>query len=428
MFDPFEVPDEFIGAAIAETDGEATDSMSPAKATQAVESALDEVWAGLDDGTVGTLFDVAAEDLATLRTELEPAMHGPSHRTRLLRIVRETLALEPDERALVDLVETIRAALVASLHEGDVAFATELAELLRDRRDRGPAPPPGAHRALDRALALELEEPELQAWVRLLDDPQNGALDALPRLMEALAPPSIPTLCEILGRLETARARRRLIDLLAAKGRDNAALFAVGMQDRRWYLVRNVALILEQIGNPASADLLRPAVHHADVRVRKQVLAALARLGGSAAMLLLSNALADEDPGLRLWAARALAGNGPRALPRLAAVLESKEFERRDVAERSAFYEAYAYAGRAEAVAYLRRLIEQKSLLKARHPEPVRACLCRALGVAGGAEAKEVLEKLQGERSALVRDAARAALDVLATGAPAPFDGPGDAP
>ncbi len=428
MFDPFEVPDEFTGAAIAETDVETTGAASPAPGGPAAETALEEVWNGLGDGDDVALFEVPPEALEALRAELEPPADAHAQRVDFLRIVRETLALEPDERALVDLVEIVRSAIVALLRQGEFVFTTELTEMLRDLRGRTPAPPPGVCRTLDRALALELEEPGLQAWVQCLDEPKSRALDDLPRLVETLAPWAIPTLCEVLGRLETARARRRLIDLLAAKGRDHVALFAPYMQDRRWYLVRNVALILGEIGSPGSTELLRQAVHHADVRVRKQVLAAVSRFGGSAAMLLLSNALADHDPGLRLWAARALAANGPRALPRLATVLESKEFERRDLSERAAFYEAYAYAGRTEAVAHLRRLLEQKSLLKPRHPDPVRACICRALGVAGGAEARTALEKLQGDRSAPVREAARAALGMLATGAPASLGGPGGAP
>ena len=447
MFDPFEVPDEFTGAAIAETDVETvgaanpfqgrpaaeTDierahTANPAPGGPAAETAIEDIWKGLDESDDVALFEVPPEALTALRAELEPAEDPHSRRAAFLRIVRETLALEPDESALVDLVEIIRSAVGALLRQGDLAFTAELMEMLRDLRGRTPAPPPGACRALDRALTLDLEEPALQALVQCLDEPKSGALDDLRPLMEAVAPSAISMLCEVLGRLETARPRRRLIDLLVAKGRDHAALFTPYMQDRRWYLVRNVALILGEIGTPASTELLRSAVHHADVRVRKQVLAAVSRFGGSAAMLLLSNALTDHDPGLRLWVARALAANGPRALPRLAAVLESKEFERRDISERAAFYEAYAYAGRAEAAPYLRKLIEQKSMLKPRHPDPVRACLCRALGVAGGAEARVALEKLHGERSVPVREAARAALNMLGTGAPALLDGSGEAP
>jgi hypothetical protein len=427
MFDPFEVPDEFTSAAIAETDVETTGAASPVPGGPAGETTLDEVWDGLDDSDGMVLFEVGPEALEVLRAELEPAADAHAQRTDFLRIVRETLALETDEHAMVDLVEIIRSAIVTLLSQGDSTLATELAEMLRELRGRTPAPPPDACRSLDRALALQMEELALRAWVRHLDEPGSGALDDLPQLVEALAPAAISTLCEVLGRLETARSRRRLIDLLAAKGRDRVDLFAPSMQDRRWYLVRNVALILGKIGNPGATELLRSAAHHVDVRVRKQVLAAVSRFGGSAAMLILANALTDHDPGLRVWVARALAAIGPRALPRLAAVTESKEFERRDLSERAAFYEACAYAGRAEAVAFLRKLLEQKSLLKPRHPDPVRVCLCRALGIAGGTEARAALEKLQGDRSALVREAAREALSMPPPGAPASPGGPGEA-
>jgi hypothetical protein len=108
--------------------------------------------------------------------------------------------------------------------------------------------------------------------------------------------------------------------------------------------------------------------------------------------------------------------------------MQSKDFEHRDLAERAAIYESFAYAGREAAVTYLQRTISQRSLLRPRHPEPVRACLCRALGIAGGTVAKAALDRLQNDRSALVREAARSALEMLAIGAPPPLVEPEEAP
>jgi len=136
MFDPFEVPDEFTSAAIAETDVETTGAASPVPGGPAGETTLDEVWDGLDDSDGMVLFEVGPEALEVLRAELEPAADAHAQRTDFLRIVRETLALETDEHAMVDLVEIIRSAIVTLLSQGDSTLATELAEMLRELRGR----------------------------------------------------------------------------------------------------------------------------------------------------------------------------------------------------------------------------------------------------------------------------------------------------
>lgn len=427
-FDPFEIPGEFTDRTIAEVDAEPMETTDATRGEFSTEAALAHVWDGLGGGHEATLFQVPPESLASLRAEVASPENPDAMRTGFLRIVRETLALEQDPRALTDLVEIVRAAVVALISQGDVAFAADLIEVVHDLRQRTRAPSAEVCRVLDRTLGLELDAPALQAWVEQLDEPHGPALDALPRLVESLGPGAISTFCEVLGRLETARARRRLIDLLVIKGRGQVDRFAPAMQDERWFLVRNVTMILGEIASPQAAELLRPAVSHRDVRVRKQALSAVCHLGEAAALPHLTHALADRDPGLRLWAARALAVHGPRALFRLAEVLESKEFERRDLAERAAFYEAYAYAGREEAVSYLVRTISQRRALKHRHLQPVRACLCRALGIAGGAEARSALERLRRDRSAVVREAARTALEMLAIGAPPPPSEPEEMP
>jgi HEAT repeat protein len=219
-----------------------------------------------------------------------------------------------------------------------------------------------------------------------------------------------------LGELETAKARRRLIDVLIERASGNISPFLPFLRDRRWYLVRNVALILGAIGNPGAVGSLRTLVQHDDFRVRREALNALDRLNPREAMRLLTDALSDSSQRLRVFAARNLATRGTRAVePLLTAVLQSG-FEKRELSEIRSFYEALGYIGGPEVVAFLVGVVNRKNPLRRQRIDEIRAAACHALGWAGGPEAVTALKSREKDRSEIVREAAKSGLWRISAG------------
>jgi HEAT repeat protein len=98
-----------------------------------------------------------------------------------------------------------------------------------------------------------------------------------------------------LGELKTIRARRSVIDALIALGKKDIQALSKGLEDHRWYVVRNIIYILRKIGDKRATEYLLKTVRHADVRVRKEVIKALGELGGREVVQTLRECLNDPE-------------------------------------------------------------------------------------------------------------------------------------
>jgi hypothetical protein len=104
--------------------------------------------------------------------------------------------------------------------------------------------------------------------------------------------------------------RRRISSLLVRLGKDAVPSLVSALQDQRWYVVRNVVMILGKIGDPSCTDGLAPVLGHGHVQVKREVLNSLSVLGGDSCVvairLVLLNRTGQAERELQLAAARAL--------------------------------------------------------------------------------------------------------------------------
>ena len=108
---------------------------------------------------------------------------------------------------------------------------------------------------------------------------------------------------------------------------------------------------------------LREMARDGDVETRCRAIHALRGSTESATLAVLSGALHDAEPVVRIAAAEGLAGQGgTRALEPLLRVLVGKDFERRDPSERRLFFVAAGRSAPREVLPVLARLAEQRGL------------------------------------------------------------------
>ena len=127
-----------------------------------------------------------------------------------------------------------------------------------------------------------------------------GGAEDRSELMGMLAPYAADAMIERLA-VEPDRTRRRaLVDLLGMMARDDPAPALRRLNDRRWYLVRNLAIVLSRSRRREAVEPLRLLSRHADHRVRREALRALRALspveGEGAAVA----ALDDPDATVRI--------------------------------------------------------------------------------------------------------------------------------
>ncbi|HEV8336853.1 MAG TPA: HEAT repeat domain-containing protein [Candidatus Polarisedimenticolia bacterium] len=100
-----------------------------------------------------------------------------------------------------------------------------------------------------------------------------------------------------LAEEENWEVRRGLLNALAAIGRPAVPLLLKRLSDSSWYLVRNAAMLLGQIGGQSLVDPLAGLLQHEEPRVRREAATALGKIGGPRAVAHLRRAVLDADVG-----------------------------------------------------------------------------------------------------------------------------------
>jgi hypothetical protein len=135
----------------------------------------------------------------------------------------------------------------------------------------------------------------IEALAAALPELPDEVFGVVPALVERLGPAAVRHLLDVLARTENRRMRFRLLDLLAELGpvvaRDAAAL----LSDSRWYVVRNMLLLLRRVGDSRSVLAVRRCVEHPDLRVRLEAIHTLFAFDRDVPRELLRRALHDPD-------------------------------------------------------------------------------------------------------------------------------------
>ncbi len=140
----------------------------------------------------------------------------------------------------------------------------------------------------------------------------------LAELLGLIGPPAAEPLIELFGHTQDLGVRRAACDAVARLGPAaiHPLLRRLERPDVPWYTIRNVLMVLGEIGQAAPLDF-RAYLRHEQHQVREEAAAALARIPIPEAEPLLLNALGDPHPAVR---ARAVAGLGARRTKQIRAI------------------------------------------------------------------------------------------------------------
>ena len=222
-----------------------------------------------------------------------------------------------------------------------------------------------------------------------------------------------PAICDLLGQVNHMKHRRALCEALASSCKDDVEVLISRLGDPRWYVIRNVVYVLGRIAHQGVERALDRALHHEDVRVRKEAVRALGRIESPTSRAYLISAFRDLDAGVRVQAAMTLAGKrDERAAQSILAVISQPDFARRDLSERQAFYEALGRSGSDSLVPRLESILTKGGLFNSGNDED-RYHAALTLAWLGSQAALAVLNReLQGKREP-VRKAVEAALTAV---------------
>ncbi len=342
------------------------------------------------------------DDIVKLQEELDKDVDY--YIGKLTDLLFEMLYLSEKKEDFQDLVSFFRSAIDYALINNEIDLAINIIRK--------------SHDLLVNEKYLERQKPHLQLILsyinsdrviklfgELLDSRTEDDEEVANELFPLMDKTAIPALIKTLGELETIHARKIIINSLVVLGKKDIVAVAKGLNDKRWFVVRNIIYVMRSIGDKRAVEYLIKKLRHEDIRVRKEVIKALGDLGGAEVVKNLKIYLNDSDASVRGLAAKALAQtHSPIAKRVLVEELSSSSFKGKDFVEKKEFFEAIALFKETEIINFLVRTIRKRPFFRRGKVNETRAGAAYALGLIGGKEVCEILKKFKGIKNNLIHD------------------------
>lgn len=351
-----------------------------------------------------------SDDLSQVDTYLrEATQFDPAAST--IGIVFEILIGEEEVPAFHESCNIVDSLYDRFLDQADFGSTAKIyegiCELEQTEQDHSPA----RAKRLAQSRMRTADKVRIGRLAKALNAHPGCDIHACQALLTGLPLEILPHLVASLGELEHYSSRKAMCDVLAERGAERIDTIGNGMFDKRWYVVRNIAIILGNIGGARACHYLEKAVQHSDERVRREVIEALVRMDPALANRVLRSALEDASVDLRLLTLRALALRRDDETAGLAtARILEKPFLRLEPTEQKEWLTALARIRGDQALPTFRKLISGWALYTSSAQLRLRALAVVALGEVGGKAASEYLEKLSNDKNERVRDSALKAL------------------
>lgn len=231
------------------------------------------------------------------------------------------------------------------------------------------------------------------------------------KITRSLGEPLAQLLLNRLAAEEEQSARKILTEALISQGEAALAAIIATLKDDRWPVLRNAAYLLGEIRAAAAIEPLRPLLRHRDLRVRRETLRALTRIGGSGVIAILAKILQGDDSELRRQAMLCLGAiKNPATIPLLVQFLQVKDWRFQQLEAKIDAVRALGEIGSVEALPELVAIVNHRCLFYRSRNDVLRAAAILAIGEIGGPEAIRFLEIMEDASSPIMVKAAVSAL------------------
>jgi len=221
-------------------------------------------------------------------------------------------------------------------------------------------------------------------------------------------------LMQMLASEESAQKRKMLQEILIRSGSTILPIVHEYMHDERWFVVRNAVGIAGEIRSPESLAELSLLLQHDEIRVRREAIRSLTKIGGKRAIKILLQTAVDDDQDMRRQAILSLgAMRATAAVPTLLAILKQKGWSQREIDLRKDTIRALGEIRAPEATPELVKILKKKRWLRRQLNDELRAAAAAALGDIGDESTQKILDKATNDRNTGVARAAAQALKQL---------------
>jgi hypothetical protein len=341
---------------------------------------------------------VTRDEAAWLR-KLRQSELSRSYLNDVFQILFSILAGTREIALFGDFIDIAGRLTVNMFMVGEVGHALQLVRFLDQLMKRGGLTEEQRSRVAG-ALGAILNESTVHVLQEAIDTGETVSHEELRELLLTLGLRSLAAICELLGRVEKLKMRKVIIEVLVELGKDRPEVFAPFLNDIRWYLVRNVVLVLSLLGTPTALKMIVGLIAHKEQRIRKEVLGFLERSPDPKAKPYIVRYLRDESSLLRIKALQILAREKPHfALKPVLALVSADDFKGKDLEEKKTIYEALGEIGDEKMLPLFRDLLLKKRWFKRSIQKEDAICAVAGLLRIGTPAAVELLEEARGQRN-----------------------------
>lgn len=382
------------------------------------------------DEAMGVQFALSEPESQTLAEAIRIEEERPLL-TEVLEIVSAILTSEEEQTSFLESASAFQKFIELALEEGNIAQANQLLSRFRTIAAAKAETHP-EFQALVEQVIREIGRPSfLGQLAPVLNSHPDLEPAPLTNFLVQIGPSVAPAICDLLGQINHMKHRRALCEALAISCKDDVDVLISRLGDSRWYVIRNIVYVLGRIAHQGVERALDRALHHEDVRVRKEAVRALGNIESPTSRAFLISGFRDQDAGVRIQAALTLAQRrDDRAAQSIWSAVQAPEFVRRDQNERRVFFEALGRCGSDSLLPRLTDMLTRGGLFRGTNEEE-RMNAALALAWLGTPAALETLNRELESKREPVRKAVESALETVRSAAPGskvPRGEPGDAP
>lgn len=222
---------------------------------------------------------------------------------------------------------------------------------------------------------------------------------------------------EKMGSTESISTRKSLAVMLSSLGESAVPALIEMTKDKRWYIVRNICVILGVIASSDAIPGLMACLRHTDLRVCKEAIRALSRIGGKEAEAAIISILRGNDTDLFPQAITSLGGMKSRkALPELMRILTNKDTFLKSLSLKLDVLAAIAMIGDRQVTPRLLEIIKERHLLAGNRWKQLKSSAAQCLGKLGDPRALTVLKEYAASQDELGVACSEAAIMIEKTG------------
>jgi HEAT repeat protein len=245
-------------------------------------------------------------------------------------------------------------------------------------------------------------------------DTEQKSRELLVQILAYLGKRTGDRVMQMLCSEESASRRKFLSEILVRSGTAVLKIVHGYLNDERWYVVRNAIAIMGEIRSQDSLAELALLLEHEDIRVRRETIRALSKIGGKRAIKILLQSAVAEDQEIRRQAILSLgAMRATAAVPTLLMLLKQKGWTERDIDLKKDTIRALGEIRNPEATPELVKILQRKRWVYRQLNEELRTAAAAALGDIADESVIPVLEKATNDRNANIARAAAQALKQL---------------